>query len=243
MQSSVRVLTNYLNSPQLTPIKNILFVYFAYRVLARSSQLLLRAFWTPRILYEEVESSLKKVATLRSTNMVAVLKGLFRLLRKIPLVKRKIEQELSKTIGQMEHTIAAPIPGIPRYLTLPDRGISEAELTGYLKYLHTFNDKVSWKTGRVSGAIYHGGEDLSRIISQAFSLFILSNPLHPELFPGVRKMEAETVSMVLGMFHAPPEGVGCLTSGGTESILVACKAYRDMARDLKGITKPEMFVH
>lgn len=31
-----------------------------------------------------------------------------------------------------------------------------------------------------------------------------------------------------------------MTSGGTESILLACKAYRDYAREVKGIKKPEI---
>lgn len=33
-----------------------------------------------------------------------------------------------------------------------------------------------------------------------------------------------------------------MTSGGTESIILACKAYRDMARDVKGIEYPNMVV-
>lgn len=33
-----------------------------------------------------------------------------------------------------------------------------------------------------------------------------------------------------------------MTTGGTESILLACKTYRDYAREMKGITKPEMVV-
>lgn len=33
-----------------------------------------------------------------------------------------------------------------------------------------------------------------------------------------------------------------MTSGGTESILMACKAYRDYARQVKGIKKPEIVV-
>lgn len=31
-----------------------------------------------------------------------------------------------------------------------------------------------------------------------------------------------------------------MTTGGTESILLACKAYRDYAREVKGIKKPEI---
>jgi sphinganine-1-phosphate aldolase len=52
-------------------------------------------------------------------------------------------------------------------------------------------------------------------------------------------MEAEIVSMCLKMYNAP-NGAGTMTSGGTESIIMACKAYRDWARDTKGITEPEM---
>lgn len=33
-----------------------------------------------------------------------------------------------------------------------------------------------------------------------------------------------------------------MTSGGTESIMMACKAYRDYAREVKGIKKPEIVV-
>jgi sphinganine-1-phosphate aldolase len=103
--------------------------------------------------------------------------------------------------------------------------------------------KVDWKNGKVSGAIYHGGEHLSKLTSDAYALFSLANPLHPEVFPGVRKMEAECVAMVLSMYYAPVEAGGCVTSGGTESILMACKAYRDLAKEEKGITQPEMYVH
>lgn len=39
-----------------------------------------------------------------------------------------------------------------------------------------------------------------------------------------------------------PHGAGTTTSGGTESILMACKTYRDWARQVKGITRPEMCV-
>lgn len=33
-----------------------------------------------------------------------------------------------------------------------------------------------------------------------------------------------------------------MTTGGTESILMACKAYRDYGRDVSGITKPNMVI-
>lgn len=53
-------------------------------------------------------------------------------------------------------------------------------------------------------------------------------------------MEAEIVAMVLKMYHAPEGAAGTMTSGGTESIIMAVKTYRDWARSVKGITEPEM---
>ena len=73
----------------------------------------------------------------------------------------------------------------------------------------------------------------------AFRKFIVSNSLHPDAFPAVRKMEAEVVSMCLRMYNNPT-GAGTMTSGGTESIVLAVKTHRDWARDVKYITEPEM---
>lgn len=63
-------------------------------------------------------------------------------------------------------------------------------------------------------------------------------------------MDAEIVSMCLSLYNSPLPastideygGAGTTTSGGTESILMACKAYRDRARAEYGITEPEMCV-
>ena len=55
-------------------------------------------------------------------------------------------------------------------------------------------------------------------------------------------MEAEIVSMCLKMYRAPEGSAGVMTSGGTESIIMSIKAYRDWAKKVKGITEPEMFV-
>ncbi|KAJ3101100.1 hypothetical protein HDU96_010129, partial [Phlyctochytrium bullatum] len=55
-------------------------------------------------------------------------------------------------------------------------------------------------------------------------------------------MEAEVVSMCLNMFNAPEGACGTVTSGGTESLLMAIKTYRDMARRLRNVTEPEMVV-
>ncbi|KAF8547233.1 PLP-dependent transferase [Imleria badia] len=104
------------------------------------------------------------------------------------------------------------------------------------KELGTHTD---WRQGKISGAVYHGGDDLSKVLLAAFERYAVSNSLHPDVFPSIREMEAEIVAMCLRMYNNP-DGATRVTSGGTESIVMAIKAYRDWARDVKGITEPEM---
>jgi len=50
-------------------------------------------------------------------------------------------------------------------------------------------------------------------------------------------MEAEVVRMTLNLFHGDEKTCGAMTSGGTESILMAMKTYRDWGRS-NGIQNP-----
>jgi sphinganine-1-phosphate aldolase len=81
---------------------------------------------------------------------------------------------------------------------------------------------------------------MEKVLVAAFQRYCVSNPLHPDIFPAVRKMEAEIVAMCLRMYNNPT-GAGATTSGGTESILMSVKTHRDWARAVKGIYEPEMY--
>ena len=68
--------------------------------------------------------------------------------------------------------------------------------------------------------------------------FICSQLIH---FSDYRKFENETVSMTADMLNGDNLTAGNITSGGTESILMAMKAYRDRAKALwPHISDPEM---
>lgn len=43
------------------------------------------------------------------------------------------------------------------------------------------------------------------------------------------------------MFNPPPEAAGAVTSGGTESILMACLSARQKAYAERNVTEPEMY--
>jgi glutamate/tyrosine decarboxylase-like PLP-dependent enzyme len=67
---------------------------------------------------------------------------------------------------------------------------------------------------------------------------MFENALSPFDFPSLLKMETEFISMVSNLFHGDEAAVGSMTSGGTESILMAVKAARDWAR----VHRPEVKV-
>ena len=138
----------------------------------------------------------------------------------------------------------------PTYARLPASGRDRDELMAELEEMASL-EKARWGAGYASGAVYHGDQGHIDFLNRVYAINSQANPLHADLWPSAIKFESEIVSMTAGMLGAersgaergtPEEICGTLTSGGTESILLAMKTYRDYARDRKGITKPEMIV-
>ncbi|KAI9327131.1 pyridoxal phosphate-dependent transferase [Zopfochytrium polystomum] len=157
----------------------------------------------------------------------------------IPGANSLVKAEIEKSVKGLQASIIKDSRG--ENARLPAKGLSDDVVRAELKRHHQLGD-IHWESGKVSGAVYYGGDQLGALITESYGLFSLSNPLHPELFPGVRKMEAEIISMVLAMYNGKSEAAGSMTSGGTESILMSVKTHRDWAAATKGITKPEMVV-
>lgn len=60
--------------------------------------------------------------------------------------------------------------------------------------------------------------------------------MHADLWPASRQLEAEVIKMTGELFGQENESIGMLTTGGTESILLAILAYRNWAEAEKDIT-------
>ena len=71
--------------------------------------------------------------------------------------------------------------------------------------------------------------------------YALTNPLHPDIFRSLSKMETEIIKMCLSLYKAPPSGVGLFTGGGSESLGMAVLAARNRAFE-KGIKWPEVIM-
>jgi sphinganine-1-phosphate aldolase len=174
----------------------------------------------------------------RDSLLTRIRRQFFRTLRTAPVIGALIQKEVDKSAMDVKRSLLTKVPGEKVITALPPNGTTQKQLLKDLKFLESMGH-VDWRGGACSGAVYHGGDQLTEFLCTAYSRFALTNPLHPDVFPGVRRMEAEVVAMVIAMYHGEaPECCGTMTSGGTESIIMACKAYRDRARD-RGIENPE----
>ena len=145
---------------------------------------------------------------------------------------------------------------------IPKKGVPYEELLERMEHLKTKDADAD--NGRLFAFVYTTDKDkhmravrkaqelfkdkygltdaaLDGFLQQAYSIFSHENALNPTAFPSLRLFENETCSMIATMLHGDKNVVGNLTSGGTESILMTIKTYRDMARSLRpSITDPEI---
>lgn len=193
--------------------------------------------------------SKKSFYFLRGYGLIGSLVVFYRALRKrayqiflrAPGVRSQVEKQIIVTKKDIESKIAADIPETSRNLSLPAEPWTPENLRSELTTLSSAK-RTRWEEGKVSGAVYHGGEDLIKLQHEAMTLFSVSNPIHADVFPAVRKMEAEIVAMVLSLFNAPTDAAGATTSGGTESILMAVLSARNKAYHERNVTEPEMII-
>lgn len=92
------------------------------------------------------------------------------------------------------------------------------------------SDDVNWREGKTAVYVFNAGEEISKIQKEAYTAYMSENGLGPVAFPSLAKMEADVISMALGLLHGPERATGAMTSGGTDSITMAMKTARDYAR-------------
>ncbi|MHA1932451.1 MAG: pyridoxal phosphate-dependent decarboxylase family protein [Promethearchaeota archaeon] len=126
-------------------------------------------------------------------------------------------------------------------ITLPENGISEEVLLKEMEELR--KDDTNWREGRVWSLVYHATDKHTEMLKKAYTMFFSKNALSPIAFPSLKKFEIEVISMAVDLFSGDKRCCGSMTSGGTESILMAIKTYRDWARDkFPNIKDPEMIL-
>lgn len=128
---------------------------------------------------------------------------------------------------------------------LPEAGRSREAILEELRDLAAAED-ASWEDGRCSGSMYCGDHDHYGFMNEVFGLFGHMNILQRDMCPSATRFEGEVIAMALDLMHgsaAEERGhdiAGMVTSGGSSSIMHALLAYRDHARQERGITAPNI---
>jgi sphinganine-1-phosphate aldolase len=181
---------------------------------------------------------LKQLGRIDSRFLGSVEKGI----KAIPGVNQRIEKEYDGMMDGLESSVKPYKGKFPVFTQLPEQGRDRAEILNDMEAMRA-HEEAHWKEGFVSGAVYHGDQEHIDFLNQVYVINSQSNPLHVDVWPSIAKFEAEIVAMTADMLGKGDQDIcGTLSSGGTESILLAMKTYRDWARENKGITTPEMIV-
>lgn len=172
------------------------------------------------------------------------LSTLFTHAKRVPFVRNLINEQMDAMLVDLRKATKPYADDGPSCERIPSAGRSRADVLAAMQTLHD-REQDRWADGFVSGAVYHGDPEHIAFLNEVYAMFSQSNPLHSDLWPSVVKYEAEIVAMTAAMLgadsvHKPDDVCGAVSSGGTESILLAMKTYRDRARAEKGIKSPRI---
>lgn len=169
-------------------------------------------------------------------------------LARFPGLRRRIEGLYDEIVDGLDDSVHPYKHSLPPRRSLPAAGLERDALLAQMRDLQEM-ESGRWRDGFVSGAVYQGDASHIDFLNQVYALNSQSNPLHFDIWPSTVKYEAEIVAMtahMLGAGHALEQHgdavVGTVTSGGTESIMLAMRTYRDWARAKRGIQCPELVV-
>src|SRR5690606_18032946 len=102
------------------------------------------------------------------------------------------------------------------------------------------SDDLPTHGGRTLAYVYDSGlAEADEVGRRASATFAATNGLDPTAFPSMLQMENELVGFAADLLGAPAGAVGSITSGGTESVLLAVQAARDARPE---VTRPRMVV-
>lgn len=192
----------------------------------------------PKFVTKSVPSPVRRVSG-------RALETLFKYAKRLPMLRDRIEAEYEKVLDDMRGSMRPYKDDVPRHVRLPTQGRSRDSVLEEMQALKNREDD-RWQDGFVSGAVYHGDAEHVAFLDRVYALNSQTNPLHADLWPRIAKYEGEVVAMTAQMLgadkvtRATDEVCGTVTSGGTESIMLAMKTYRDYAEAERGITSPNL---
>jgi sphinganine-1-phosphate aldolase len=111
---------------------------------------------------------------------------------------------------------------------LPRRRRSAQEVLDALSVVQ--HQDLDWRAGRHQGLVYSPGDDEVAVALEAMRRAYYSNPLLADVFPGLRQIESDILRIASSLLNAP-RATGVVTTGGTESNLLAVWSALRAARE------------
>lgn len=116
---------------------------------------------------------------------------------RLPSIRSKVDAEMAKARKDIEDKLVRRGPTVVRHLSLPEEGQSPEWILEEMERMDVetggTTGNTHWQTGKLSGAVYHGGKDLEVCQTPRTILWTLIKPLTPwcarkSLLPRTRSM-------------------------------------------------------
>ena len=126
-------------------------------------------------------------------------------------------------------------------ISIPERGQARESIMENLEARKTGDP--DFKSPRTWSLVYYLGDEHTRLVKDAYNLYFSENALNPMAFKSLKTLEHEVVRMTAELLGGDEGTVGMMSSGGTESCLLAVKTWRDYARATRPLLRhPEMIL-
>jgi len=124
-------------------------------------------------------------------------------------------------------------------MNIPEKGKSYEEILAQLDKFGA--DDPLYKEGRTWSLVYYLNKEYTEFLQAAYAKYFSANGLNPTVFKSLKRLEKEVLKFTAELLNADEDACGVITSGGTESCLLAVKTHRDLGKE-KRINKPEMIL-
>lgn len=127
-------------------------------------------------------------------------------------------------------------------IAIPQKGLEAAEILSQLEAMKSHD--VPWDSGKVLAYVYEPKKETENLAKDAYRMYLIENGLDPTAFPSLLKLENDLIGMAKDLLGGgKDEVVGNMTSGGTESIILAVKTARDYFKAKRPeIKEPELII-
>ena len=143
--------------------------------------------------------------------LAKIKKRSLKLLVSTGLPNSKLDKELNKVNKSLNDEILHANKGNAYIQRLPIKGKSNKEILDIIEETYENMSVLPYKSGALSGCVYGAHDNIAQLSSKVFEKYCWSNPMHADVFPDVRKMEAEVVRWVVNLFHGDENACGTVS--------------------------------